>query len=106
MTLRTRPAPAPEVDDLGRLAVRIVAPPADEPVAVTEGTETRGKRAVVAKPAEYVYDLRFTSDPFVDPDTGRLMVTLCTEQDWYRFILLGQPPRTATWRAIQVFMLP
>jgi hypothetical protein len=75
----------------GRIVVPI-GPPQTRPAApVVSGTPTLGQRIVWCRPDGWCFDLRATSDPYLRPSDGRLVVDLVDEIDWYAWRLNGTP---------------
>lgn len=100
--MRTEPIPS-EVTPDGSLIVRGRPPAPRPPARIDLTTPTRGERVILVRPDGYVFDLRATSDPFLDAD-GRLRVHIVTEAAWYAWQITGTPPDPVEVLAAVVFV--
>jgi hypothetical protein len=89
----------------GDLIVPIRPPDARPPGTVDLFTPTKGQRVVLINPerATYRFDVRATSDPFVDP-RGILRVCITDESEWYAQQITGREPKIIEARATRVFV--
>jgi hypothetical protein len=78
-------------------------PPARQPQPVVAGMALYGKRVVLNVPDGYVPDQRAIADPTIGAD-GRLYVPVCSEQDWYAWMLNGTAPRVQQFPAYLVWV--
>jgi len=78
-------------DVFGRL-VSVDAPPDRPPRRAGDVVDIAGRRVVVVQPAGPVRHRRAVSQPYLDPD-GDVAVTICSEHDWYRWVITREPPR-------------
>lgn len=69
------------------------APPRCEPVPVAEAPSVLGRRLVQAVPDGFIRDLRAVSQLYL-VGSGRAVVRLCAEHEWYRWALAGTAPAT------------
>jgi len=77
-------------------------PPARQPVPVDGIPAVRGKRVILSTPEGFVYDMRASSEVYVDPH-GRSVVDVISEEDWYRWMLVNTAPEVACWRSVLVW---
>jgi hypothetical protein len=97
--MKTEPV-YPEVASDGSLVVFVRPPEARQAVAVADYTgPVRGERVIVLQKAEWLFDMRATTDAYRD-GTGRLVVDVMAEDSWY----LGQHVASATLNAMIVFV--
>lgn len=78
-------------------------PMAREPLPSARVPALRGKRLILSTPEGFVYDMRAATDRYVD-DTNRDVIDVVTEEDWYRWMLLGTEPKRAVWAAHLVWV--
>ncbi len=83
-----QPGPAGVFDRL----VTVDAPPDRPPRRARDVTDLAGRRLVVVQPDGPVPHRRAVSEAYLDPD-GDLTVTICSEHDWYRWVITREPPR-------------
>ena len=72
--------------------VTVDAPPERPPRRARDVADLAGRRVVVVQPGGPVRHRRAVSEPYLDPD-GDLAVTICSEHDWYRWVITREPPR-------------
>jgi hypothetical protein len=72
--------------------VTVDAPPERPPRRAGDVADLAGRRVVVVQPGGPVRHRRAVSEPYLDPD-GDLAVTICSEHDWYRWVITREPPR-------------
>ena len=77
-------------------------PPARKPVPVADLPAVRGKRVVLSRPDGFVYDMRASSEVFRGAD-GRDYVRVVSEEDWYRWMFLGDRPPLEDYPAYLVW---
>jgi hypothetical protein len=82
------PAPAGVFERL----VDVRTPPPRPPRRAGEVSDLTGRRVVVVQPAGPVRHRRAVSEPYLDGD-GDVAVTICSEHDWYRWVITREPPR-------------
>jgi len=78
-------------------------PPARHPVPVDQMPAVRGKRVVLSTQEGFVYDMRASSEVYVD-ESGRHVVDVVSEEDWYRWMLTGEAPQVARWNTGHVWV--
>jgi len=70
------------------------APPERPPRRAGDVSELAGRRVVVIQPGGPVRHRRAVSEPYLDADgDGDVAVTICSEHDWYRWVITREPPR-------------
>lgn len=67
-------------------------PPERPPRRAGDVPDLTGRRVVVVQPGGPVRHRRAASEPYLDPD-GDVAVTICSEHDWYRWVITREPPR-------------
>ena len=72
--------------------VTVDAPPDRPPRRAGDVPDIAGRRVVVVQPGGPVRHRRAVSEPYLDPD-GDVAVTICSEHDWYRWVITREPPR-------------
>jgi len=78
-------------------------PPVRQPVPVDQVPAVRGKRVVLSTSEGFVYDMRASSEVYID-ESGRDVVDVVSEEDWYRWMLTKTAPTVARWRAALVWV--
>lgn len=92
------PPPPPGADPVGQYAfldrlVTLSAPPIRRPRRAKDADQLTGRRVTVLQPAGPAYDRRAVSEPYLDVESGGVMVNVCSEYDWYRWAVVRQPPQ-------------
>ena len=72
--------------------VTVDAPPDRPPRRAQAVPDVAGRRVVVLQPGGPVRHRRAVSEPYLDQD-GDVAVTICSEHDWYRWVITREPPR-------------
>lgn len=72
------------------------APSPRQPRPAAEEPALRGKRAILSTPEGFVYDMRAVSGICID-SRGNATVNISTEEDYYRWMLLGTPPAVTSY---------
>jgi hypothetical protein len=72
--------------------VSVDAPPDRPPRRAGDVVDIAGRRVVVVQPGGPVRHRRAVSQPYLDRD-GDVAVTICSEHDWYRWVITREPPR-------------
>jgi len=78
-------------------------PPARQPRPAADEPALWGKRAVLSTPSGFVYDMRIISEIHRDGE-GRDAVDIVTEEDYYRWMFLHEPPRVVSFPAHLVWV--
>jgi hypothetical protein len=78
-------------------------PPTRRPMRVSEVPALRGKRVILSRPDGFIYDVRAVSELHTD-GRGRAVVEVCTERDYYAWMLGGPRPQTRTYPAALVWV--
>lgn len=78
-------------------------PPTRPPRRVTEVPAVRGKRVILSQPEGFIYDVRAVSEVFTGDD-GKPHVQVCTEQAYYRWMLMDVTPKATTYPASLVWV--
>lgn len=78
-------------------------PPTRPPKPVADVPAVRGKRVIVSRPEGFLYDVRAVSEVTHD-ESGRPHVQVCTEQAYYRWMLMDVPPDVRTYPAYLVWV--
>lgn len=86
------PTTAPEPSGVFDRLVSIDAPPERPPRRAGDVSDLAGRRVVVVQPGGPVRHRRAVSEPYLDGD-GDVAVTICSEHDWYRWVITREPPR-------------
>ena len=66
-------------------------PPARVPRPAAAEPALRGKRVILSLPDGFTYDMRAASAPYQAAD-GRELVDIVTEEDWFRWMFVQEPP--------------
>jgi hypothetical protein len=67
-------------------------PPDRPPRRAGDLPDLAGRRVVVVQPGGPIRHRRAVSEPYLDAD-GDVAVTICSEHDWYRWVITREPPR-------------
>ncbi len=67
-------------------------PPERPPRRAGDVPDLAGRRVVVVQPGGPIRHRRAVSEPYLDQD-GDVAVTICSEHDWYRWVITREPPR-------------
>lgn len=67
-------------------------PPDRPPRRAGDVPDLAGRRVVVVQPGGPIRHRRAVSEPYLDAD-GDVAVTICSEHDWYRWVITREPPR-------------
>jgi len=98
---------APIEDDPigGVLFCRVQPPPTRVPQRVDQlAGPVTGHRVIWQSQQGWHFDIRATSEPYVSPDDGELLINVVAEVDWYRSKLTGAPLRERAAYAEVVFL--
>jgi hypothetical protein len=90
-TPAVEPVPDPPAGVFERV-VSVDSPPDRPPRRARDLPDLAGRRVVVVQPGGPVRHRRAVSEPYLDAD-GDLVVTICSEHDWYRWAITREPPR-------------
>jgi hypothetical protein len=71
-------------------------PPARQPQPAESVPALRGKRLVLSTPDGFVHDMRAISEIQEDRD-GRPVVDVASEEDYFRWMLTGEAPRSEAY---------
>lgn len=75
-------------------------PPARQPRHSTDEPALWGKRVILSTPDGFVYDMRAISEVYA----GGASIDIVTEEDYYRWMFTGEPPRTESYPARLVWV--
>ncbi len=89
---QTRTGPAAGSAGVFDRLVALGVPPDRPPRRAGDVADLTGRRVVVVQPSGPVRHRRAVSEPYLDPD-GDVTVTICSEHDWYRWVITREPPR-------------
>jgi hypothetical protein len=78
-------------------------PPARHPRPASEEPALVGKRVILSTPEGFVYDMRAVSRVYRD-GTGRQVVDIVTDEDYYRWMFTKRPPDPETFPALLVWV--
>lgn len=78
-------------------------PPTRHPRPAIEERALRGKRVILSIPEGFVYDMRAVSQPYVDAK-GQSVVTIVSEEDYFRWMFTGQSPASQPFPARLVWV--
>ena len=78
-------------------------PPPRVPRQCTDEPALRGKRVILSRPDGFVYDVRAVSELEHDA-SGRQVVEVMTEEDYFRWMLIGDRRSSQTFPARLVWV--
>ncbi len=87
----------------GAASAPLDSPPRHDPVPIRTHDRTMGRRLVQAVPDGHVRDIRAATNVYLNA-SGVECVRICTEPEWYRWVMSGTTPSTVELTAVLLWV--